>query len=53
MGYVGIDEAIEDLNTRYNAAYDEDIELGFVQRLVIADYDPLHPSLGTGSYLAE
>ena len=47
MGYVEIDEAIEDLNTRYNTAYDEDVSLGFVKRLVIADYDPLHPSAGT------
>ena len=53
MSYVGIDEAIDDLNTRYNAAYDEDIELGFVQRLVISDYDPLHPANGTVTYLAE
>lgn len=51
MGYVDIDEAIEDLNTRYNAAYDEDIELGFAQRMVIADYDPLHPANGTVEYL--
>ncbi len=47
MGHVEIDAAIEDLNTRYNAAYEDDISLGFVKRLVIADYDPLHPSAGT------
>ena len=47
MGYMDIDEAINDLNTRYNAAYDEDISLGFIKRLVIPDYDPLHPSAGT------
>lgn len=47
MGHVEIDAAIEDLNTRYNAAYDEDISIGLIQRLVIADYDPLHPSAGT------
>ncbi|MBQ9251694.1 MAG: extracellular solute-binding protein [Clostridia bacterium] len=47
MGYVDIDAAIEDLNTRYNAAYDDDISLGFIQRLVVEDYDPLHPSAGT------
>ncbi|MBQ8161325.1 MAG: carbohydrate ABC transporter substrate-binding protein [Clostridia bacterium] len=47
MGYAEIDDAIADLNTRYNQAYDEDVSLGFVQRLVIADYDPLHPSAGT------
>jgi len=51
MGHVGIDEAIEDLNTRYNEAYEEDILSGTVQRLVIPDYDPLHPSAGTPTYL--
>jgi len=51
MGYVDVDEAIEDLNTRYNQAYEDDIASGTVQRLVIADYDPLHPSAGTATYL--
>ena len=51
MGYVDVDDAIEDLNTRYNAAYDADIESGSVKRLVIEDYDPLHPSDGTATYL--
>lgn len=51
MGYVDIDEAIEDLNTRYNEALEADIASGSVQRLVIADYDPLHPSEGTITYL--
>lgn len=51
MGHMDIDEAINDLNTRYNAAYDEDIAIGSVQRLVIADYDPLHPSAGTVTWL--
>ena len=46
-----IDAAIEDLNTRYNEAYEEDILSGTVKRLVIADYDPLHPSAGTATYL--
>ncbi len=50
MGYVEIDEAINDLNTRYNEAYEEDILSGTVQRLVIADYDPLNPSAGTATY---
>lgn len=53
MGYVDVDEAIEDLNTRYNEAYEADIESGSVQRLVIEDYDPLHPSAGTATYLDE
>ena len=51
MGYVDIDEAINDLNTRYNQCYDDDIMYGSVQRLVIKDYDPLHPSAGTPEYL--
>ena len=51
MGHMEIDAAIEDLNTRYNAAYDEDISLGFIKRLVIEDYDPLHPSAGTVTWL--
>ena len=48
---VDVDDAIEDLNTRYNEAYDADIESGSVKRLVIEDYDPLHPSDGTATYL--
>lgn len=51
MGYVEIDAAIEDLNTRYNEAYDEDIAAGSVKRLVIADYDPMNPAAGTATYL--
>ena len=51
MGYVDIDAAIEDLNTRYNQCYDDDIMYGSVRRLVIRDYDPMHPSAGTAEYL--
>lgn len=51
MGYVGIDEAIEDLNTRYNQALDADVANGTVKRLVIPDFDPLHPGKGTAAYL--
>lgn len=53
MDYVDIDEAIEDLNTRYNEAYEADIASGSIQRLVIEDYDPLHPADGTATYLDE
>ena len=53
MGYVDVDEAIEDLNTRYNDAYDADIASGSIQRLVIEDFDPLHPNDGTVTYLDE
>lgn len=51
MGYVDIDTAITDLNTRYNQAYEDDIASGNVKRLVISDYDPLHPAAGTATYL--
>ena len=51
MGYVEIDEAIEDLNTRYNDALESDIAAGSTKRLVIKDYDPLHPSKGTAELL--
>ena len=50
MGYVSVDDAIDDLNTRYNDAYESDIASGSVKRLVIEDYDPLHPSAGTVTY---
>lgn len=50
MGYVSADEAIADLNQRYNDALEADIKSGFVKRLVISDYDPLHPSKGTATY---
>lgn len=53
MGYVDIDEAIEDLNTRYNDALDADVAAGSIKRLVIKDYDPLHPSQGTATYLEQ
>lgn len=51
MGERGIDEAIEDLNTRYNAALEQDISMGKVKRLIIKDFDALHPSEGTVEYL--
>ena len=53
MGYVGIDEAIEDLNTRYNEALDQGVADGTIQRLVIRDFDPMSPSSGTIEYLSE
>lgn len=51
MGYAEIDATLEDLTTRYNQAYDEDIAAGSVKRLVIADYDPMNPAAGTATYL--
>lgn len=53
MGYVDADDAIADLNDRYNAALDADIASGTTKRLVISDYDPLHPSKGTAEYLTK
>ena len=53
MDYVDIDDAIEDLNTRYNEALDADVASGATKRLVISDYDPLHPNEGTMTYLEE
>lgn len=50
MGYVEIEDAINDLNTRYNAALDADVASGTTKRLIIADYDPLNPSSGTATY---
>ena len=52
MGYVDVDDAIEDLNTRYNEALEADIAAGSTTRLVISDYDPLHPNEGTFEYLS-
>ncbi len=53
MGYIDINEAIEDLNTRYNDALDADVASGTTKRLVIKDYDSLHPSKGIAEYLTE
>ncbi|MCH3987690.1 MAG: extracellular solute-binding protein [Lachnospiraceae bacterium] len=53
MGYVSADEAIADLNQRYNDALEADVKSGSVKRLVISDYDPLHPSKGTATYLTK
>lgn len=50
-GYVDVDEAIEDLNTRYNEALEADVASGSCKRLVIEDYDPMHPDQGTCTYL--
>lgn len=53
MDYVDIDDAIDDLNTRYNQALDADVASGATKRLVISDYDPLHPNDGTMTYLEQ
>lgn len=53
MGYVDIDEAIEDLNSRYNEALDADVASGSTKRLLIPDYNPLHPSMGNAEWKEE
>lgn len=46
-----IDKTLADLNKTYNDALDKAVKMGKVQRLVIKDFDPLHPSKGTIQYL--
>lgn len=53
MGAIGVDEAIADLNKRYNEALDRDVAAGKIKRLVIKDFNPLHPNEGTIEYLSE
>lgn len=48
-----IDETIEKLNTSYNEALDKEVKMGKTKRLVIKDYDPLHPNDGTVEYLEQ
>lgn len=50
-GEIGVDEAIADLNTRYNQALDTDVSMGKVKRVIIKNFDPLHPNDGTVEYL--
>lgn len=52
-GYETADDAIADLNTRYNDALESGIANGTCERVVVEDYDPLHPSQGTVTYLTE
>lgn len=44
FGMTDIDAAIEDLNTRYNAAYDKLVEAG-AERVVYPNFDPLGQSV--------
>ena len=46
-----VDKVIAQLNTSYNEALDRDVKLGKVRRLVIKDFDPVHPGEGTIEYL--
>lgn len=51
LGNVSADDAIADLNKRYNDALDNDVSMGKVKRLVIKDFDSMHPNAGTIEYL--
>lgn len=53
LGNMSADNAIEDLNTRYNEALERGLENGSCQRLVIEDFDALHPSASAGTYVTE
>lgn len=48
-----IDTTIATLNKTYNEALDKEVKMGKVKRLVIKDYDPLHPNDGTVEYLEQ
>jgi multiple sugar transport system substrate-binding protein len=48
-----ISTTIADLNKSYNAALDSAVAMGKVKRLVIQNFDPLHPSKGTSTYLTK
>ena len=50
LGNLSADEAIEDLNKRYNDALDRGLASKSVKRLIIEGYDPLHPSSGTSIF---
>lgn len=51
LGNVSADDAIADLNKRYNEALDNDVSMGKIKRLIIRDFDPMHPNAGTIEYL--
>lgn len=46
-----IDETIANLNKTYNTALDQEVSMGKTKRLVISDYDSMHPNDGTPQYL--
>lgn len=50
MGNVSADDAIADLNKRYNEALDNDVKMGKIKRLIIKDFDAMHPNQGTIEY---
>ena len=50
MGEISADDAIADLNKRYNDALENDIKIGKTKRIVIKNFDPMHPGEGTVEY---
>lgn len=42
-----IDKTIADLNKTYNDALDKEVKMGKTKRVLVINYDPLHPSKGT------
>lgn len=50
MGEISADDAIADLNKRYNEALENDIKIGKTKRIVIKNFDPMHPGEGTVEY---
>jgi multiple sugar transport system substrate-binding protein len=48
-----IDKTIAELNKSYNDALDKAVKMGKTKRLIIKDFDPMHPSKGTIEYLSE
>lgn len=48
-----IDKTIAELNKTYNEALDKAVKIGKVKRVVIKDFDPLHPSKGKIEYKTE
>jgi multiple sugar transport system substrate-binding protein len=53
LGFTTADDAIADLNTRYNAALESGLANGSCKRVIVENYDPLHPSTGTVTYVTE
>ncbi len=53
VGGPDIDETITALNVSYNNALDKAVSIGKVKRLVIKDFDPMHPQAGTREYLEQ
>lgn len=46
-----VDAVLADLTKRYNEALERDVKLGKIKRIVISDFDALHPNQGTVKYL--